>query len=91
MADQIVQIVTDNVVANVMVVAETVTISSDGRTLVGLPGGDFTMLADEPTSFFMMQEGAGIGWTYDAGVLTAPPPVEPPPGSIIVLPETQSK
>jgi hypothetical protein len=86
MVDQVVQVITNNVVVNVIVVAGHVEISADGKTLVGLPGGDFTAEAD---SFFMMQEGAGIGWTYDGTALIAPPPIEPPPGSIVYPPEMQ--
>jgi hypothetical protein len=91
MADQVVQVVTNNVVTNVIVVAGHVEISADGKTLVGLPGGDFVIPADETTAFFMMQDGAGIGWTYDAdtGALIAPPPIEPPPGGIVFPPEMQ--
>lgn len=86
MADLIVQVVTDDVVANVIVVHEAVTISEDGKTLVGIPGGDLSLPAGD-NSFYMMQDGAGIGWTYDSasGDLVAPPPVEPPPGSIITF------
>jgi hypothetical protein len=92
MADIVVQVVTDDVVTNVIVAHEAVTISADGKTLVGIPGGDLTIPAGD-NSVYMMQPDAGIGWTFDSasGDLVAPPPTEPPPGSIISFSQMSAK
>ena len=65
------QVVKDNVVINVIVIDDAVTISADGTTLVGITGGD--IVAEEGTTF-IMQEGAGVGWVFNASDGTFAPP-----------------
>jgi hypothetical protein len=69
---KVTQVVVGRVVTNTIVVADNVTIADDGKTLAGCEGGD--IIATDENTFFMMQDNAGIGWSYDPATNTLSPP-----------------
>lgn len=71
----IAQIIENGVVVNVIAVDPAAVVSSDGKKLAWA-GGEF----DAPAgATFMMQDGAGIGWTLSGDVLVAPVVEAQPP------------
>jgi hypothetical protein len=68
------QIVTSGVVTNSIVVDSSAALSSGG-TVLTFAGGSLTVPSG---SVFMLQAGAGIGWTLVDGVLVAPSSPSPP-------------
>jgi glycine/serine hydroxymethyltransferase len=88
---KVAQVVVGRVVTNVIVVADNVTVTEEGKTLSGCEGGDI-VVTDENT-FFMMQENAGMGWSYDPATDTLSPPQAKsiPVGKVIPIEDMMGK
>ena len=62
------QVVTNNVVTNIIVVDSAATVGQNGTTITTAGA----TLPAPSGSIFMIQAGAGIGWTLSGGILSPP-------------------
>lgn len=67
----VVQVIVSGVVANIIAVDPSAIVSPSAGSITW-PGGAITA---QPGQTFMMQEGAGIGWTLSGSTLSPPAPV----------------